>query len=86
MDARVGRVSAKHECESDSDSDHPGVPAGSPAKAQFNPTASLAVKASPASREAKALEAAWLQRKAEIFAGNQKPDSEDPDIVTHYNW
>jgi YVTN family beta-propeller protein len=34
-----------------------------------------------------ALRAAWLQKKAEIFAGNlTKPDVEDPDTVRHYNW
>jgi hypothetical protein len=32
-------------------------------------------------------EAAWLQKKAEIFAGKlTKPDSEDPDTVNHLNW
>ena len=36
---------------------------------------------------AKALRAAWLQKKAEIFAGKlTKPDSEDPDTVNHLNW
>jgi len=36
---------------------------------------------------AKALKAAWLQKKAEIFAGKlTKPDSEDPDTVNHLNW
>jgi hypothetical protein len=35
----------------------------------------------------KALRAAWLKKKAEIFAGRQqKPDSEDPDTVNHLNW
>jgi YVTN family beta-propeller protein len=39
---------------------------------------------SPAVR---ALRAAWLQKKAEIFAGKlTKPDSEDPDTVNHLNW
>ena len=34
-----------------------------------------------------ALRAAWLQKKAQIFAGNySKPDVEDPDTVRHYNW
>ena len=37
--------------------------------------------------KARALQAAWLQKKAEIFAGKyQKPDSEDPEIVSHYDW
>jgi len=34
-----------------------------------------------------ALRAAWLQKKAQIFAGKlTKPDSEDPDTVNHLNW
>jgi YVTN family beta-propeller protein len=46
-----------------------------------------AVKDVPSSAAAKALQAAWQQKKAEIFAGKyQKPDSEDPDIVKHYDW
>ena len=50
-------------------------------------TGSPAVKALQASPAVKALQAAWLQKKAEIFAGKyQKPDSEDPDIVSHYDW
>ena len=35
----------------------------------------------------KALSAAWLEKKAEIFAGKMtKPDAEDPDTVNHLNW
>jgi len=35
----------------------------------------------------KALKAAWLKKKAQIFAGKlTKPDSEDPDTVNHFNW
>jgi hypothetical protein len=34
-----------------------------------------------------ALRKAWLQKKAQIFAGKlTKPDSEDPDTVNHLNW
>ena len=41
----------------------------------------------PTTPAAKALQAAWAQKKAEIFAGKyHKPDSEDPDIVSHYDW
>jgi hypothetical protein len=41
-------------------------------------------KSSP---KVKALRAAWLQKKAQIFAGKlTKPDSEDPDTVNHLNW
>ncbi len=33
------------------------------------------------------LRAAWLRKKAEIFAGKlTKPDAEDPDTVNHLNW
>jgi hypothetical protein len=35
----------------------------------------------------KALRKAWLQKKAQVFAGKlNKPDSEDPDTVNHLNW
>ena len=35
----------------------------------------------------KALREAWLQKKAQIFAGKlTRPDSEDPDTVNHLNW
>jgi len=41
----------------------------------------------PESRKIKALRAAWLKKKKEIFAGKlTKPDSEDPDTVNHLNW
>ena len=39
------------------------------------------------SRKVQELRAAWLKKKAEIFAGKMtKPDSEDPDTVNHLNW
>jgi YVTN family beta-propeller protein len=48
-------------------------------------TAAADVPAS--SPQAKVLKAAWLRKKAEIFAGKlTKPDSEDPDTVNHLNW
>ena len=35
----------------------------------------------------KALKRAWLEKKAQVFAGKlTKPDSEDPDTVNHLNW
>ncbi len=35
----------------------------------------------------KALRKAWLEKKAQIFAGKlTKPDAEDPDTVNHLNW
>jgi YVTN family beta-propeller protein len=35
----------------------------------------------------RAMRAAWLQKKAQIFASKlTKPDSEDPDTVNHLNW
>jgi YVTN family beta-propeller protein len=34
-----------------------------------------------------ALRKAWLEKKAQVFAGKlTKPDSEDPDTVNHLNW
>ncbi len=37
--------------------------------------------------KALALQAGWLKKKAEIFAGKYHiADSEDPEIVRHYNW
>ncbi len=43
-----------------------------------------AIKDSP---KVAVLRAAWLKEKAQIFAGKyQKPDSENPDIVSHYDW
>jgi hypothetical protein len=39
------------------------------------------------SSKIKALRAAWLQKKEQIFAGKlTKPDAEDPDTVNHLNW
>ena len=39
------------------------------------------------SAKVKALRSAWLQKKAQIFAGKlTRPDSEDPDTVNHFNW
>jgi len=50
-----------------------GVTAGA-----ANPTGNARVKA---------LRAAWLKKKTQIFAGKlTKPDSEDPDTVNHLNW
>jgi DNA-binding beta-propeller fold protein YncE len=48
-------------------------------------TASTAIaNLSPA---VQALQAGWLNKKAQIFAGKlNKPDSEDPDTVNHLNW
>jgi YVTN family beta-propeller protein len=41
----------------------------------------------PSSPAVKALREAWLQKKAQIFAGKlTKPDAEDPDTVNHLNW
>jgi YVTN family beta-propeller protein len=39
------------------------------------------------SRKVRDLRTAWMKKKAQIFAGKlNKPDSEDPDTVNHYNW
>ncbi len=43
--------------------------------------------ATTTSSSVKALRAAWLQKKSQIFAGKlTKPDSEDPETVNHLNW
>jgi YVTN family beta-propeller protein len=40
-----------------------------------------------ASPRIKALQAGWLKKKSEIFAGKYHiPDSENTDIVSHYDW
>jgi hypothetical protein len=37
--------------------------------------------------EVQALRMAWLQKKAEIFAGKMtKPDAEDPETLNHLTW
>ncbi len=47
-------------------------------------SASAAIKGSGAVND---LKAAWLQKKAEIFAGKlTRPDAEDEDTVNHLNW
>jgi|HubBroStandDraft_1064217.scaffolds.fasta_scaffold00010_32 YVTN family beta-propeller protein len=62
------------------------------------PSCSVAVKKAPSAKKAlsttkkessavKALRAGWMQKKAEIFAGNyHRPDVEDSDTVNHLNW
>ncbi len=60
-----------------------------PASCSADPaTPAVKARSMPADSAAvKALKAAWQQKKTEIFAGKyQKPDSEDPDIVRHYDW
>jgi len=53
-----------------------------------NPPACAPILATaPESPAIKALRAGWMKKKSEIFAGKyQIPDSEDPNIVSHYNW
>ena len=39
------------------------------------------------SRKVRDLRTAWMKKKAQVFAGKlNKPDSEDPDTVNHFNW
>jgi YVTN family beta-propeller protein len=43
--------------------------------------------ASTDTKRIRALRAAWLEKKAELFAGKlTKPDAEDPEAVNHLNW
>jgi hypothetical protein len=73
---------------------------GEPPEANFKPfdhlknqvpldqgvTSSVAAN-KPSSRAVQILQAAWLKKKAQIFAGKlTKPDAEDPDTVNHLNW
>src|SRR5262249_22110517 len=54
-------------------------------KAAIKAAAQLQKKPTPAAVEV--LKAAWLQKKAQLFAGKlTKPDAEDPDAVNHLNW
>jgi hypothetical protein len=40
-----------------------------------------------ASASVKALQAGWLAKKAQIFAGKYHvPDAENIDVVSHYDW
>jgi len=54
------------------------------------PALAPAVKAQSTVKESskvKALRAGWMQKKAEVFAGNyHRPDVEDSDTVNHLNW
>ncbi len=72
---------------------------GAPPAGNFNPwthvpnqvplTDGVVASAAPTTGGAgvQALRKAWLQKKAQIFAGKlTKPDSEDPDTVNHLNW
>jgi YVTN family beta-propeller protein len=41
----------------------------------------------PSNAKVRAMRAAWLKKKTQIFAGKlTKPDAEDPDTVNHLNW
>jgi YVTN family beta-propeller protein len=72
---------------------------GQPPKTNFNPWAHVRNQVplnqgvteneanTKGSAKIKALRAAWLDKKEEIFAGKlNKPDAEDPDTVNHLNW
>jgi hypothetical protein len=48
---------------------------------------SPAVNSLPASPAIKALQAGWLKKKAELFAGKYHvPDAENAGVVSHYDW
>jgi hypothetical protein len=49
--------------------------------------AAAQIQKNPTPAAIEVLKAAWLQKKAEIFAGKlTTPDAEDPDTVNHLNW
>jgi YVTN family beta-propeller protein len=51
------------------------------------PAANAPVAEVTESAQVRKLRAAWLKKKAQIFAGKlTKPDAEDPDTVNHLNW
>jgi len=50
-------------------------------------TAGPAAKTARVSSRVKALQAGWLKKKAQIFAGKYHiPDAENTDVVSHYDW
>ncbi len=50
-------------------------------------TGTPAMKALQATPAIQALQAGWLKKKAEIFAGKYHiPDAENADVVSHYDW
>jgi len=72
---------------------------GTPPAANFKPwthvpnqvalTEGVSASAAPLteSPQVQALRKAWLQKKAELFAGKlTRPDAEDPEAVNHFNW
>jgi YVTN family beta-propeller protein len=70
---------------------------GTPPKANFAPWSHVAnqvplnsgvVEVAPSSVPSTSkLEADWMKAKAQMFAGKStKPDSEDPDVLSHLNW
>ena len=58
-----------------------------PNQVPLNDGVSATASNKTSSPAAQALRAAWLQKKAQIFAGKlTKPDAEDPDTVNHLDW
>ena len=58
-----------------------------PNQVPLNDGVSATASNKASSPAAQALRAAWLQKKAQIFAGKlTKPDAEDPDTVNHLDW
>ena len=66
------------------------VPAEYPLTSGTTCTSSMASAKKPALKDSPkvaALRYAWLQKKAEMFKGKYtKPDSVDPDTLSHYDW
>jgi hypothetical protein len=58
-----------------------------PNQVPLNQGVTTSVARTKNSAKVKALMAAWLKKKQQIFAGKlTKPDAEDPDTVNHLNW
>jgi hypothetical protein len=58
-----------------------------PNQIPLNQGVTQSVAGSRVSPKVKALRAAWIKKKTQLFAGKlTKPDAEDPDAVNHFNW
>jgi YVTN family beta-propeller protein len=58
-----------------------------PNQVPLNQGVTTSVASASGNAAVKALRVAWLNKKAQIFAGKlTKPDAEDPDTVNHLNW
>jgi YVTN family beta-propeller protein len=58
-----------------------------PNQVPLNQGVTTTVADARSSAKVRALKAAWIKKKTQVFAGKlTKPDAEDPDTVNHFNW